>query len=97
MDEKKFLKLLQTQINSVDLNQNTFVLGDLNFNLLSNFGDKLRSIITSMNFKLLNSPKPTRLVSNTLLDVVFTNNISLVTDHSIHPCSFSDHCLIAVV
>jgi hypothetical protein len=95
MDEKKFMKLFQSQISNIDLNINTFVLGDLNFNILSKVGDKLRNMATSMNFKFLNTSKPTRLSSNTLLDVVFTNNMNIVNDHSIHPCSFSDHCLVA--
>ena len=34
MDEKKFMKLFQSQISNIDLNINTFVLGDFNFNIL---------------------------------------------------------------
>jgi hypothetical protein len=49
----------------------------------------------SMNFKFLNTSKPTSLSSNKLLDFVFTNKANIVNDHSIHACSFSDHCLIA--
>ena len=96
MDENKFLKLLQLQLNTLDLSKNTFILGDLNFNLLSNLGDKLRNMVSSMNFKFLNDTKPTRLSSGTLLDVVISNNINIVNEHSLHPCSFSDHCLVAI-
>ena len=96
MDEKKFLKLFLDQINKIDLNYNTFILGDLNFNLLTTSGDKLRNLAMSMNFKFLNTTKPTRLASNTLLDVLMTNNANIVNEHSIHACSFSDHCLVAI-
>ena len=86
---------------SLNLDQNLFIIGDLNQDLLSVCGSHLQKLLDNYEFKnyIL---EPTRVntkyykktksykTSKTLLDVVIHNN-NLIKRSMVVPCFFSDH------
>jgi hypothetical protein len=61
------------RINLIDLSQNIIFLGDFNFDLSSNKGNKLRDFIASKDLQFIDDQKVTRTTSGTLLDAVVSN------------------------
>ena len=92
LDENLFLTSLETQLSTLDMSEKFVLMGDLNFDLLSARGNRLRHFVNCMN--LVDDTKITRIASGTLLNVFVTNQQSCVTKHYVEPCPFSDHCFV---
>ena len=89
---------------SINLDQNLFIIGDLNQDLLSEQGKYLKNLISDYNLKnyIL---EPTRVVtvysnkkndyrtSRSLIDVIIHNN-DVIQNSIVVNCSFSDHKFI---
>ena len=73
-----------------------FVLGDLNDNMLLP-GNNLNKIFSNNKLTQI-IDKPTRITStsSTLLDVIITNNPSIIISHDVIPTTISDHERISV-
>ena len=78
-------------------NKNIFIFGDFNDNLL-NRGNKMSKLITNLKLEQLVS-KPTRITSNTatLIDLMITNNKSMIAELDILPSPIADHEAISVL
>lgn len=71
----------------------TFIIGDLNHNLLTHRGKSLTDVLSIYNFKCMNS-SITRPVSSSLIDVIFSNAQSLDCNALTLGCPFSDHSFL---
>ena len=76
------------------------IMGDLNTNYLNTADNKdIKSIFNLMGFKQL-IKKATRIItdtSETLIDIIQTNNPEVISTSTVIPIEFSDHDLIACV
>ena len=82
-------------------NLDIVILGDLNCNLMCSINSDanlLREFMSIFNLNQLIN-KPTRItdLSQSLIDVIMTNNNSLVSFHDVLSCSISDHDLVYAV
>ena len=87
---------LNSILQSFCLSKNNFyILGDIYDDLISQ-SNKLNKLISNNKLKQI-IDKPTKIIatSRTLLDVLITNNTSLVTAHDVLPLSIGDHELIS--
>lgn len=96
-DRDKHLPHLEKMINKFNGASKTLIIGDLNQDLLTNKGDKLKTTMNSYNFANI-VDKPTHLQgqNETLLDCVFTNDINLIGKTEVIDCPFSNHSFVFV-
>ena len=105
-DNTRFLDELEDILLSLDQSDPTFIVGDLNMDLLSDNGEKLRQFIQAnhlANFIDKPTRTATRVISDnqqsatsqTLIDVILHNSDRIKSTSSIN-CSFSDHNFIVV-
>ena len=97
---KNFNKIFQemlTVINKTFLE--TIILGDLNANYNKrNICKELKDIITVHGYnQLINTPTRITKESSTLIDIILTNNQSVISATGIAPLNLSDHDLIGCV
>ena len=94
-----FLSFLVSHIKSLiaQNHRNVTLIGDLNQDLLTSNGDKLKSLMESFNFKSYQN-EPTRLAktSSTCIDVVFSNTSSLIESVETFRAPFSDHNFVVL-
>ena len=94
-----FLSFLESHIKSLiaQNHRNVTLIGDLNQDLLTSNGDKLKSLMESFNFKSYQN-EPTRLAktSSTCIDVVFSNTSSLIESVETFRAPFSDHNFVVL-
>ena len=87
-------------VSALSLNHDVYVLGDLNCNLLhpQDHGFQAVNNLCSI-FNLTQVIKqPTRITesSETLIDVIFASNTSLIREAKVVPAPFSDHDLVFI-
>ena len=93
--EDKFLDNLESKLLSLNLErEEIFILGDLNYNLLSSNDNKLKEFMKNYNFSCL-IKEPTRVFksSATLLDVVLHNS-NVNSLNTVISFPFSDHKIV---
>ena len=94
-----FLSFLESHIKSLiaQNHRNVTLIGDLNQDLLTLNGDKLKSLMESFNFKSYQN-EPTRVAktSSTCIDVVFSNTSSLIESVETFRAPFSDHNFVVL-
>ena len=80
-------------------NKETIITGDLNCDYLkSSDHPVLKDIIKLNGFKqIISSPTRTTIKSQTLIDIVITNDKSRIANSIVYANSFSDHDLIGVI
>ena len=88
-----YIDHLEDLLLAVDSVGPTFIIGDLNHNLLTRRGKPLNDLLSIHNFKNLNN-SVTRPCSASLIDVIFSNSQTLVCDSSTLECPFSDHSFL---
>jgi hypothetical protein len=88
----EFLKHLEDKIKSLQPLRPSFIIGDLNHDLLTNRSENLKSLMLDYNFATL-IDAPTHFVgeSATAIDVVYYNNTDSILKSTIIPCPFSNH------
>ena len=103
-DNTDFLNHIDNIVNSIDLNDPIFIVGDLNMDLLSPHGNSLSDFIKNHILKNYIS-EPTRVctrfkknsnlrsASSTLIDVLLHNK-DLVSETKVINCPYSDHKFI---
>ena len=98
LDFPGFLDHLDNMLHKVNLNYSTLIIGDLNHDMLNkNKHAKLSCLLSNLNFiNYVNKPTRIRDNSQTLLDVIFSNNSALIkhTDSIFIPPEISDHCVV---
>ncbi len=94
LDENAFLNYLEHQLLNIDVSEPCIVSGDLNFDLLSARGNRLQHFAKRGSLHLVDDTKLTGQVSGTILDVLMTNQPSIITEHHVEPCPFSDHSAV---
>ena len=99
--QDEYLEYLETFIYSNNLNNSTFIIGDLNLDLLSKNGNQLVQFMRNVEFKNFIN-EPTRIapakngnISKTLIDVVLHNKENIVNT-SVIDFPYSDHKLVLV-
>ena len=91
---------LEAMIQRCKGSAKTFVIGDLNQNLLTSNGDQLKSLMNSYNFtSLVSSPTHLQGKTPTSIDCVFTNDIDMVDleNTQVVDCPFSNHSFVQSV
>jgi hypothetical protein len=100
-NELQFLEFLENQLFLLNPEEDTFIIGDLNMNLLNDDGTNLKRFLLENNLKNSVS-EPTRCcvyqseknenirITRTLLDVVLHNN-EAIHSTAVIGCPFSDH------
>lgn len=96
-----YLDHLETYIGQFNLNNNLFIVGDLNMDWLSNRGDQLKEFSTAYNLENF-IKDPTRVFQNkngrttsSLIDVVLHNGSKINSTHTID-FPFSDHKILLI-
>lgn len=80
---------------SLNLLNDTFIIGDFNQDILTSNGDALVQTLENFNFSLfVNNATRISKTSSTLLDVLFSNNKSSIQEVDSISCPFSDHNFI---
>jgi hypothetical protein len=92
-----YLVYLDRYLNSLKLNSNVTLIGDLNMDLLSSNGDRLTSLMDNYNLcSFQNNPTHFNKNSSTCLDVVFSNSKKLIDSVETFSCQYSDHNFVAI-
>ena len=94
----QFINYLESIVHSLNLENDIFIVGDLNMNWLDNKGEPLKAFCSQNNlYNHISSP--TRTVrtkaqfSSTLIDVILHNNAS-INNTAVINFPFSDHDLV---
>ena len=95
-DTVEFIPRLDRLLSSLNLQFPSFLVGDLNNNMLTSAGDKLRSFLLSHNLvQLVEEPTHFQRGAATLLDVIFTNLPSIVHNESVIDCPDSNQSFVS--
>ena len=87
-----YLVHLEEKIKSNSHLKPTFIIGDLNQDLLSKNGDRLKTLMNDYNFETkVNVPTHYQGNSASLIDVVYYNNHDSLIQSLVLPCIFSNH------
>ena len=97
---ENFKNLLNDMLSlATKSNKETIIMGDLNVNYMDKNDNKdIKSMFNVFSFKQM-IKEPTRITehSQTLIDVIQTNNPQAISVTTVIPVAFSDHDLIACV
>jgi hypothetical protein len=82
---------LEQQLQSINISNPTFIVGDLNQDLLSNRGDRLKCLMDNYSFNIdYDCPTHFHGKSKTLIDVVLSNSANVCSSFVLD-CPFSNH------
>ena len=82
---------LEQQLQSINISDPTFIVGDLNQDLLTSKGDRLKDLMENYSFGIdYNCPTHCHGSSKSQIDVVFCNTAN-ISSSSVIVCPFSNH------
>lgn len=88
----EYLEYLEDRLKLVNGLNPTFIIGDLNHDLLTSHGNNLNNLMLDYNFKtVLSAPTHHQGATSSLIDVVFFNDDESVLKCINIPCPFSNH------
>ena len=88
----EYLKHLEEQIKLISPLRSSFIIGDLNHDLLTKNSDNLKSLMLDYNFTtLIDSPTHRMGNSASSIDIVFFNTADSILNSTVVPCPFSNH------
>ena len=103
LNDKIFIDYLENLLFKINLDEDIFIIGDLNMDLnifkqninfsefIINYG--MKNFITESTRINTSKTDTTEVVSESLIDIILHNS-DLITNTSVYPCSFSDHSFI---